>query len=455
MTNRRPNIVVEKKTKTANTPKVIMKSPSSPRNRSPLFPPYGSEEALRQTADYWAQEIFSSMYFDLNTKCHFQRNANAEDASQQINNNLVSATEEFMEQEIANYMACVESFKHQCGEYQALTPENKLFSFVSQIGWKMLAICAHAEVFRRAFREADRMTWDRLLLKIQENALSIESYVHSRGLNWPSLYQNVQDPLPGLQSVQEAVESQLNWKVDHPHHTVITLDGGLKEPIFQGHLQEHIDQSIYDPKNFDYTRHPCDPTKKRWATSEGCYLCGNINFCGCTLQSRAGDLVELIEYPGKGTGIRTLAKFERGDILGVYVGELTKDFKDNIYPLRQSKDRIDEDEVNTVKQKCDGKNPYGKELCYVAPHRYGNWTRFINHSCQPSTQFVVRTIGNRVVTTVEAIRQIFAFEELTLGYGDEYWTGRDCSCGHSNCISMGKESKSKKIKGTRKAQCGW
>lgn len=432
MAPRRSNAVAEKKTKTVTTSKDIMKSPGSSGTSRLSLPPRGSEEALKQTAEHWAGKIMSSIYFDLNANCYFQCNATADDTSQQINGNLVAAAVEFMEQELANYMASAESFRSQHGEYQALEPDNRLFSFASQIGWKMFAICAHAEAFRRAFRQADPMTWTHLLEKIQENAVSIESYVHSRGLKWSSLIQNIQDPITSLPSVQEAIESRLDWKVDHPHHTVITLDGGLKEPMFKGKLQEHIDQNIYDPKNFDHTEHSRDPTKKRKAISNGCYLCGSMDPCGCTLQSRAGDLIELTEYPGKGTGIRSLVKFQRGDILDIFSGELTPGIPEYIYPLEQKQDT---DSAQT--------------LCYVSPHQYGNWTRFINHSCQPSTEFVVRTIGDRVVTTVEAIRIIFPFEEITLSYGKGYWSHRVCSCGHSNCVSHEK-SKDAKNKRARK-----
>ena len=411
------------------------------QNTRVLFPPIGSEAALMGTAEYCARQILSSIYYDLSTNCHFQRNANADAHSNQVHNNLVAATVEFMDLEFRNYMVCVEAFKRQHGEYQALTPDNRFFSFVSQVGWQMLAICAHTEVFRRAFREADHRLWGCLLRRIQENSLSIMSYVHSRGMNWTKLICNVQDPLPGLPSVRAAIESRLNWKVDHPHHTVITRDNGLKEPFYNGHLQEHIDQSIYDPKNFNH-RHQYDPTAKSFHTSQhGCYLCGNNSSCGCVLQSRAGDMVELTEYEGKGTGIRTLAAFDRGDILDVFVGELTHNLQDHVYPLTQSVDR---------------QTPCGNNiLCYIAPHRYGNWTRFINHSCQPSTQFVVRTIGDRVVTTVEAMRRISAFEELTIDYGGDYWTcpGKSCSCGHWNCRSKTKqtEGKDNKTQATRKA----
>lgn len=404
-----------------------------PFNLKEQFPPRGSEAALMQTAKHKAKETLASIYFDLNAYSRFQRNAGLYDAhSMQVMDNLVDATVSFMEQEFANYMACVAIFQKEHGEFQSIEPDNRFFYTVYRIGWKMLAICAHTEAFRRAFRQADHRLWDFLLQNIQKNSLSIENYAHSRELDWPSLIKNAQGSTPGLPPVKDALESGFIWDIDHPHHTVLTLDEGRKRPNFKEQFQTHIDESSYK-NNFEQ-----DPTAKSKRTSrDGCHICGSHLPCECKLQSRVGELVELVEYPKTGTGVRTLTSLVSGDILGVFVGELTAQIsQDDVYALTQSPDGT-----------C------GKPLCYVAPHQFGNWTRFINHSCQPSTQFVVRTIGDRVVTTIEAIRQISAFEELTIHYGDDYWRGidRKCACGHWDCCSNPLETEGKKTRATRKA----
>lgn len=381
-----------------------------------LFPPQGSEAALMRTAEFYATETLSSIYFDLNTYSRFQQDADPEDFhSMQVMDNLVGMTVTFMDEEFSKYTKSKRVEQKQ-GESKYLAAGNRFYATVSEIGWKMTAICAHTEAFRRTFREADYRLWGCLLGKIQENALSIEYYAHCRALDWTSLIKNVTGPMPGLPSIQEAVASALDWDTDHPHHTFLTLDGNLKHPKFKGEYQTNIDSSIVGD---DFSE---DPTVKSEATSlEGCHMCGSYDACGCTLQSRAADLVELVEYPEKGTGVRTLTSFRRNDILDVFVGELRADTRhDNVYPLTQD---------------CDG--THGPTLCYICSEKSGNWTRFINHSCQPSTQFMVRTIGDRVVTTVEAIRSIMPFEELTIDYGPDYWSGADrsCACGHWNCFS--------------------
>ena len=227
------------------------------------------------------------------------------------------------------------------------------------------------------------------------------------------------------------IETYMNWKVDHPHHTVITLDGKLKEPTYNGQLQKHINENIYDPKKWNGRKQ--DPTLRQkpngTPTNVGheCVLCGSPVSCDCRLETRAGELVELREYPGTGTGARALTRFRRGDILDIFMGELLPDIVENVYPLTQN-----DDKPNTTTATV-------RNLCTICPHQFGNWTRFISHSCRPSTQFMTRTIGNRVVCTVEAIRDILPFEEITVGYGDRYWSALnyDCLCGY--CDGSGSE----------------
>ncbi|KAJ5836634.1 hypothetical protein N7447_002660 [Penicillium robsamsonii] len=425
-------------TKKVNTPKTTNKKAAGKAATRPkvdmnkLFPPWGSEEALNQTANKYATDIILAVYHDINTYCNIERLAGENFYNCQMFFNMRTFTEGFVEREIGNYMACVESFKTEHGEFQPVTPNSRFLQFVTGLGWKMFAICAHAEAFRRGIKEADDRTWRFLIQKIQENRLSIEVYAHNRSLKWRNMIWIHQGyPIPGLPDMKPEIETYMQWKVDHPHHTVITFDGKLKEPTYKGKLQKHIGESIFDPKKWGGQKQ--DPTLRHMSdgssanVGRACLMCGNPASCDCRVASRAGELVELREYPETGTGIRVLTRFNRGDILDLFVGELLPDSVEEVYPLSQC-----DDEPHTSPNTA-------RILCTICPHEFGNWTRYISHSCRPSTSFVTRTIGNRVVCTVEAIRDIMPFEELTVGYGDKYWKGKDfeCRCGH--CDGSGTE----------------
>lgn len=71
----------------------------------------------------------------------------------------------------------------------------------------------------------------------------------------------------------------------------------------------------------------------------------------------------------------------------------------------------------------------------IEPTIYGNWKRYINHSCDPNTNFVLQNFGQRELLTIRAAKEIVSGEDITLHYGDEYFDNRTfrCSCGAEKC----------------------
>ncbi|KAF7717805.1 SET domain-containing protein [Penicillium ucsense] len=159
-----------------------------------------------------------------------------------------------------------------------------------------------------------------------------------------------------------------------------------------------------------------------------CYRCGSTDSCTCRAGSMAGDLIELVEYPIKGTGVRALANFLAGTIMGEYVGEaipLRRKCNDNIYALSQTgvygMEQMDQVDI--------------KHIGITSSAHLGNWTRYINHHCEPNCTFVSVLVGDRITTVVQAVRDIAIFEEITLHYGEQYWNSRHCLCGSSKCCN--------------------
>lgn len=77
-------------------------------------------------------------------------------------------------------------------------------------------------------------------------------------------------------------------------------------------------------------------------------------------------------------------------------------------------------------------------MAIISSRDAGNRNRLINHSCNASARFKPLTIGQRTVMIVQAIRDIPAFEEITVNYGRDYWMSRwkTCQCGEPNCFSL-------------------
>ncbi|KAF2730379.1 SET domain-containing protein, partial [Polyplosphaeria fusca] len=158
------------------------------------------------------------------------------------------------------------------------------------------------------------------------------------------------------------------------------------------------------------------------------------------------DYFELRMTEDRGIGAFTLKPFKEGEVLGWYSGEIkpANDKGSNSDYLME----IDVGEISDPLEwdgSVDASMSYQElntrklndEAAMIDANEKGNWTRFINHSCDPWTSFCVRRVGDTRIMTVEAARDIPAGIELTVSYGVEYYgpeTGKICQCGAVNCV---------------------
>ena len=71
---------------------------------------------------------------------------------------------------------------------------------------------------------------------------------------------------------------------------------------------------------------------------------------------------------------------------------------------------------------------------YVDAQKFGTILRFVNHSCNPNTNFYEAAFGYRHTIVVVATRDIAADEEITISYGDPKKLWFACHCGEENCV---------------------
>lgn len=206
-------------------------------------------------------------------------------------------------------------------------------------------------------------------------------------------------------------------------------------------------------------------------TPEVIFECNS--YCKCNpkicknmvIQAGTKAKVILFKTKSRGWGIRTLEDLKRGTFIGIYSGELicaedSYQREDDTYLFNLSGSHIyyvqePKIEGEQVLTGVDDNHQLPSSQTFVPSSRpikdqyvcdakqYGNFTRFINHSCDPNV------IGIKSYTTHHdtrfpyiaffTIRQISANSELTLNYGDNYWLvkcKRDkvyCLCKRSNC----------------------
>ena len=194
-------------------------------------------------------------------------------------------------------------------------------------------------------------------------------------------------------------------------------------------------------------------------------------------------LVELFATGRMGTGVRTLQNVGTDKALGEYTGEIYPSFKKGRREQQESRYGADQgsmyrlelpivrrhatlprkrkaDETSsgtseavkkrqkTAKSKTKVSNAEEKKktaaaldaneyVTYVIDSALkGNWTRYVNHSCDPNTEFLNTNIGMRTVPQVKTLRNFEFGEEITISYGADFLKKKQmaCRCGVSSCL---------------------
>lgn len=312
-----------------------------------------------------------------------------------------------------------------------IKPPSELFrftEFVARCGWMVLAICAHSDGFIYASRHKDEDVWINTCNGIFQNAWSIELFAKVRGLDWLSILP--EDEGEDEFCPRKNTKEQINVPVDDPFHWYVSTDGVAKQPSFNGVPQKAITQNIYHSGGLN------ENALMKILAQGNCLLCRSVEHCNCNTYTPSSffhpPLLELAPCGGRGLGIRALQKIPKNTLLGEYVGEL--------YPTTMPDEELAQLDY-TYSLAMTPPHAVSPALAIIDAARYGNWTRFINHSCRPSTLFFTDTIAGRLGMFVRSMRDINMFEELTIDYGQDYFTrSKDCACGEDCCL-YNKESK--------------
>ncbi|ERF76618.1 hypothetical protein EPUS_04438 [Endocarpon pusillum Z07020] len=365
-----------------------------------------------------------------------------------------------------------------------------LNTIIDTLGWVVIAICLHSANFRTRFLEAtDAVDFTERLEKLRLHKESIEFFAKSRQFDWLEVTteQEEQDVLlrdlnclltgtaiPKEQEINEdeAEDARLNADtkiagfpndgagLDHPHEWKLSADGltAVRLTFLPGggratlQLQSNIEHSVVLPGHRW-------PDRKKWILKEepryraefdeSCEACNDPGAgegkkwragCQCSvnnLKTRLaadgayfGDRVELRNvHPILGTGVRALQRLPAHSLLAEYTGE--------IYPLYKTQQRGKY--KNSTYLYCQTRRLSNGEIenaMNIDPSIHGNWTRFINHSCRPKTDFVLYSCGEKIVTCVKVRKRAIEFgEEITIDYGKSYFEnqGLACRCREDAC----------------------
>jgi hypothetical protein len=231
-------------------------------------------------------------------------------------------------------------------------------------------------------------------------------------------------------------ESSEQKYAGHPHDWVVCLDGSLPLQLRKTYLQwdphfhyKHIEESIIDQAAWG-----CDDPRWTPPSSDALTRVSSVPICEICSQEQSDDpkLNSCYCFPslfgcatltlppiqvfrtsdGRNNGLVALCAFERGAAVGEFVGVVTKGLED----------------VDVME------NSTGSTHYQIWQGRQGNFTRFINHSCNANAQYQRFTWIN-TQRTILVSKGIEAGAEITVDYSDKYWKGLDkkCLCGEKRC----------------------
>uniref|UniRef100_A0A3Q3IJJ9 Nuclear receptor binding SET domain protein 2 n=1 Tax=Monopterus albus TaxID=43700 RepID=A0A3Q3IJJ9_MONAL len=152
--------------------------------------------------------------------------------------------------------------------------------------------------------------------------------------------------------------------------------------------------------------------------------CGGERCCNQDFTKRLYPETKIIKTPGKGWGLIALRDIKKGEFVNEYIGEL-----------------IDEEECRARIKYAQENNITDFYMLTIDKDRIidagpkGNYSRFMNHSCQPNCETQKWTVNGDTRVGLFAVCDIPAGTELTFNYnldclGNEKTV---CRCGAPNC----------------------
>lgn len=336
------------------------------------------------------------------------------------------------------------------------------YNEVAEEGLMILCILSYSPTFRRFCGKETDDNWQALRHEILENFESVEYFAKVRDLKWADLLDLDDNFRTHIQTDRKGwlMERLGRVRVQHPHAMIVPDGRGrLRLPTFEGLAQVMISKNIYrhdlfsDPRferpiNWpDVWDYPIDPSTR--LEGETCMNCKSTTLCNCearncgTIQEPLLELRHYNKYGARGTGIRTLQKIRKGTYLGQYLGEIVPSA--SAYPLLPNGERAFGGLESVYA--FDLPNLMGQ----ISAGTFGSWTRFVNHSCEPSVQVVFKDIGTKLRLLFKTIEDIELFEELTIHYGTQYFSQkRPCLCGMETCGGDFDEARAQESERARK-----
>lgn len=180
------------------------------------------------------------------------------------------------------------------------------------------------------------------------------------------------------------------------------------------------------------------------------------SICQCTLrdlkdhlraQKRplfAGDRAELVKAERFGVGVRGLQRLGPGSLFAEAVGERyppedSLEYDDYVDAGRYTTEQLSVEKWKTYRRKNHRELRFDdtNAVCQIDVAVFGNWTRYLNHSCDANTRLQQSSVGDKVLmcVRVEDGKNVSFGDILTMNYGKYDLIGNKiaCQCGEDCC----------------------
>ncbi|KAH7018925.1 hypothetical protein EDB80DRAFT_745984 [Ilyonectria destructans] len=126
-----------------------------------------------------------------------------------------------------------------------------------------------------------------------------------------------------------------------------------------------------------------------------------------------------------GDGVQASQRYDAGDLVGEFVGELA--------PL----DHYDDGYAAELHRYDLASSGRGVAACTIHPRHYGNWSRKVNHACEPNACLESMKVSGGWRVMIKAVKVIEPGSWVEVDYGRSYWSQSPeaCRCGIERCYS--------------------
>lgn len=400
------------------------------------------------------------------------------------NINLQSEATKILEQIFRDYQKKAEQFEaNPGGRHVSTLPWDSVMrtrtdqicardGAVTETSLIFAAILAISETYMEQLRFCPDILWPELVRMLVDNKSSIEFFARSRGVTWLSTVRDfistiyLQTPYPpaarrlcsdqalGTFPDPNGISDQrLHQHYPDTHYLSQTgMIVPMQAPTYNslqrsGRQVVDINECIYRPDIFESTtkpqgwpwvRWPQHPQQLKVRAAGGimrrirCQVCDNrfseeadwdYPTVGCQCHGWCEkSLVQVVQYPAfpsapsvVNRGVRALQVFKANTIIGEYTGEFI--------PLEDTKGTVHQDDVYLF----SFTSLADEEMGAISARRFGNWTRYINHSDVVAAQnvgFKQVQIMNKSRMVVTTSRRIEFGEEILGHYGSTYFNGK-------------------------------